>query len=90
MSGDASNIVVTAHHCGTCGTDDVQVYHKHFPELRVGGISSNEAAERLSAKLEISLRAVSDPLHGDPVRQGIADLQAFLNREGAAHVGRNL
>ena len=90
MDADASKIIVTEHHCGTCGTDNVQVHHEHFPELRIMGASSEDAAERLSRKLEISLEAVPDPLHGDPVRQAIADVRAFLNREGAAHVGRNL
>lgn len=53
------------------------------------GGSSEEAAERLARKLGVSLKAVPDPLHGDPVRQAIADLHAFLSKEGAAHVGRN-
>lgn len=90
MNADASKIIVIASHCGTCGTDNVEVHHKHFPELRIVGASSEEAAERLSTKLSVSLNAVSDPMHRDPVRQAIADVQAFLNREGAAHPARNL
>lgn len=89
MDADTSKIIVVANHCDTCGTDNVQVYHKQFPELRVMGASSEEAAERLARKLGVSLKAVPDPLHGDPVRQAIADLEAFLKREGAAHLGRN-
>lgn len=81
MNGDASKIIVIANHCGACGADNVQVYHEHFPELRVASVSGEEAAERLSTKLELSLEAVSDPFHGDPVRQAIADLRAFLKRE---------
>lgn len=90
MNSDASKIIVVANHCGTCGTDNVQVYHEHFPELRVMGATSEAAAEGLAAKLELSLDAVSDPFHGDPVRQAIADLAAFLKKDGAAHLGRNL
>lgn len=90
MDADTSKIIVIANHCDTCGTDNVQVYHRHFPELRIMGASSEEAAERLARKLGVALKAVPDPLHGDPVRQAIADVQAFLNKEGAAHLGRNL
>ncbi|HEX5470832.1 MAG TPA: hypothetical protein VFW73_03045, partial [Lacipirellulaceae bacterium] len=90
MNANPRHVIVIANHCGTCGTDNVQVYHEHFPELRISGASSAEAADRLATKLETSLQTVSDPFHGDPVRQAIADLQAFLNREGPAHAGRDL
>ena len=90
MNADASKVVVVASHCDACGTNNVQVYHERFPELRIMGASSEEAAQRLTAKLEMSLAAVWDPLHSDPVRQAIADVQAFVNREGPAHVGRHL
>ena len=85
MNAEASRIIVVDNHCGACGTDNVQVYHEHFPELRIMAASSEEAAKRLVTRLETSLNAVSDPFHGDPVRQAIADVQAFVNREGAAH-----
>lgn len=81
MNGDASRIIVVGNQCGACGADNVQVYHAQFPELRVMGVSSEEAAVRLSTKLETSLMTVSDPMHGDPVRQAIADIQVFLKKE---------
>jgi hypothetical protein len=90
MNAEASRIIVVDNHCGACGTDNVQVYHEHFPELRIMATSSEEGAKRLVASLESSLNAVSDPFHGDPVRQAIADVQAFVNREGAAHPARHL
>lgn len=90
MNADASRIIVIAHECDVCGTDNVLIYHEHFPELRLTGASSAEAAERLAASLGRSLDAVPDPLHADPVREAIADVEAFLNPEGAAHVARNL
>jgi hypothetical protein len=90
MNANASKIIVVDNHCGACGTDNVQVYHEHFPELRIMAMSSEEAAERLVVSLETSLGTVTDPFHGDPVRQAIEDIRAFLHREGAAHPARDL
>ncbi|HEX7379577.1 MAG TPA: hypothetical protein VF278_20810 [Pirellulales bacterium] len=90
MNADTRRIVVIDTRCGACGTDHLEVYHEHFPELRIAAASSEEAAARLLTKLEISLSAVSDPFHCDPVREAIADVQAFLNRTGTAHPARDL
>lgn len=89
MNADARKIIVIDNHCGACGTENVQVYHEHFPELRIMGATSAAAAERLLMELHLSLEAVSDPFHSDPVRQAMADVQAFLSRTPAADLAHH-
>lgn len=90
MNTDPRNVIATEDICTTCGTDTIHVYHQKFPELRIGGRTSEEAAERLANRLERSLDTVQDPLHQEPVRQAITDIRAFLGREGNAHPARDL
>jgi hypothetical protein len=90
MNTQASRVIVTDHACSTCGGESIQVYHGGFPELRVGGSSAGEAAERLAARLESSLATVADKAHRDPALQALADVRAFVDRQGPAHPGRDL
>ncbi len=85
MSSDLKRVIVTQSSCHHCGVDAVEVYHQHFPEMRISGNSALQAAERLCAHLESELDAVSDPLHRNPVQFAIADVQAFLCEQQAKH-----
>ncbi len=90
MESNPRNVVVTEHACRTCGGGTIDVYHQSFPELRVGERSAGEAAERLARRLESSLDAVSDQAHRQLVLQALADVRAFVDRQGAAHPARDL
>jgi hypothetical protein len=89
MSADARKLTVTEDQCGVCDTEMVVVFHQSFPELRISGPSAEQAAGQLANRLEGSLEAVADPAHREPVRQAIADVRAFLEREGAPHPARD-
>lgn len=82
MNADPRKVIVTERHCSTCSTETVEAYHESFPEMRLGGTSAGQAAERLARRLKGSLDVVCDPPHREPVRQALADVRAFLNREG--------
>jgi hypothetical protein len=90
MSANVSNVIVVDYACKTCGGDSIQVYHERFPELRVGGSSAGAAAERLALRLENSLATVADRAHRDPALQALADVRAFVDRQGSVHPGRDL
>ena len=83
MSSDPKRVIVTQSSCHHCGVDAIEVYHQHFPEMRISGDSDHQAAERLLAHLESELDAVSDPLHRDPVQRAITDVQAFVSKQQA-------
>jgi hypothetical protein len=90
MNANPNNVIVMDYACKTCGGESIQVYHEHFPELRVAGPSAGEAAERLAMRLENSLSTVADSGHRDPALQALADVRAFVDRQGAVHPGRDL
>jgi hypothetical protein len=90
MNANPSNVIVVDGACTTCGGESIEVHHESFPELRVVGPSAGEAAERLAARLENSLSTVADRAHRDPALQALADVQAFVDREGSVHPGRDL
>lgn len=90
MKSDSTKLIVSEGHCDCCGTPSVQVYHPSFPEFRLAASSAEQAAERLASRLETSLDAVSDPSRREPVRRAIADIRAFLSREGGLHPARDL
>src|SRR4029079_756073 len=83
MTGDPRMVVVTEEFCNACGTPRVDVHHQTFPEMRISGESVDQAVDKLLARLESNLRAVSDPMHRAPVEVAIADLQAFIDRNTA-------
>jgi hypothetical protein len=89
-SADARKIIVTEDLCNVCDTPHVEVHHQEFPEMRITGPTAAEAAERLAEQFETAIEVVTDPAHREPVRQAIADVRAFLEREGVAHPGRDL
>lgn len=89
MNADPRNVIVAELPCTACSTDTVSVHHQSFPETQVGGSSVSEAAERLANQLENGLDVVTDPTHRDPIRQAIADIQAFLEEKEQAHLGQN-
>jgi hypothetical protein len=90
MSADPKKVIVEENLCQSCSTQTVRVHHESFPEMRIAGMSAEQAAERLAEQLEAELDAVSNPSLREPVQRAVVDLRAFLNREGAVHVGRNL
>jgi hypothetical protein len=57
--------------------------------MRIEDISAEQAALHLANRLEAARAATPDSLHREAVRQAIDDIRAFLDREGAAHVGRD-
>jgi hypothetical protein len=80
---------VTESSCRACSIRTIYVYHENFPEMRIEDISAGRAALHLAGRLEAAHAAASDSLHRDAVRQAIDDIRAFLDRQGAAHVGRD-
>lgn len=83
MTGDPKMVVVTENFCNACGTPQVDVHHQSFPEIRFSGESPDQAADGLLDRLESNLRAVSDPLHREPVQAAMADVQAYIRRDTA-------
>lgn len=90
MSPNAKKVTVTENVCDACGTERIIVFHQSFPELRVSSSSAGHAARRLAERLTSGLDAVPDPAQREPVQLAIADVQAFLDREGAGHPARDL
>lgn len=89
MNADARRIIVTESHCHACTVHTVYVHHRNFPEMRIEDISAEQAALHLANRLEAARASAPDSLHREAVRQAIDDIRAFLDREGAAHVGRD-
>jgi hypothetical protein len=89
-SADPKRVIVTEGCCQGCGVHVVLVGHETFPEMRVEALSAERAADHLANRLEATLDAVSDPSHREAVLRALADAQAFLDREGYAHPGRDV
>ena len=90
MGKDPRRIIVTECLCNACSTHTVEVYHQSFPEMRIEGMSAEQACAHLAERLRAALDSVSDPSHREAVRVAIDDTRAFLDREGAAHPARDL
>ena len=90
MSTDPRKIIVVEGLCDACGVQAIHVYHQDFPEMRIEGKSTEQAADQLAARLMASLDTVSDSSHRAAARVAIDDVRAFLDREGAVHPGRDL
>jgi hypothetical protein len=90
MSADPKRIIVTESRCHTCSVHTVLVHHQTFPELRIEGLSAEKAAGHLVNRLGAALDSALDPLQREPIQLALADAQAFLNREGYAHPGRDV
>ena len=89
MSTDPRKIIVVEDHCGTGGVHAFHVYHQDFPEMRFEGETTEQAADQLAVRLTAALDNVSDSSHREAVQVAIADVRAFLNREGAGHPGQD-
>jgi hypothetical protein len=90
MTNNSESIVVTESLCSACDVHTVEIYHENFPELRVEGMSAEQAANHLADRLEAALDNVSDLLHRKSVHLALVDLRAFLDREGAVDPARDV
>ncbi len=90
MSADPRRIIVTENRCHACSARTVLVHHQSFPELRVEGMSAEMAAGHLANRLAAACDSALDPAHGEAIRLALADARAFLDREGAAHMARDI
>jgi len=90
MNTDPRKTIVVEGLCDACGVHAFQIYHRDFPEMRIEGNSAEQAADQLVIRLTASLDNVSDSSHREAVQIAIGDARAFLNREGAAHPGRDV
>lgn len=90
MSADPRRIIVTENCCQACDVHTVLVHHRNFPEMRIKGMSAEQAAEHLANQLAATLDSVSDPAHRATVQAAIGDTRAFLDREGAVQSAREL
>jgi hypothetical protein len=90
MSNDPRRIIVTESRCPSCSVHTVHVHHQNFPEFHVEDLSAERAAGHLANRLQAALNTVSDPSHHEAIVRALADAQAFLDREGYAHPGRDV
>ena len=88
-NADPKRIVVTVSCCHACTVRNILVHHEHFPELRIEDVSAEYAAKQLVNHLEAQRGMAPDPSHREALVQAIDDVRAFLDREGALHVGRD-
>ncbi len=84
-NADARKIVVLPDHCRLSGVERVVVFHQVFPELRIAGTITIQAARQLESRLRLNLSSVSDPIHREPACRAIADVRAFINRQVAQY-----
>ncbi len=90
MNADSRRIIVTETCCPSCSIHTVHVHHQDFPELRVEALSAERAAGHLANRLKAALDTVSEPSRREAVLRALADAQAFLGPEGAAHIARDI
>ena len=76
--------------CQACDVHTVHVHHQNFPEMQIEGMSAEQAADHLADRLTAALDSACDPSHHEAVRVAIDDTRAFLDREGAVHLARDL
>jgi hypothetical protein len=68
----------------------VSVHDETFPEMRVEALSAERAAGHFVNWLTAILDSTTDPTHREAVLRALADARAFLDREGAAHIARDI
>lgn len=90
MSADPRRIIVVESHCGACSVHAVLAYHQHFPEMRTEDSSAELAVRHLADHLAATLDMVSDVSRREEVQNALVDARAFLDRDGAAHLGRDV
>ena len=89
-STDPKRIIVTESCCQGCGVHVILVHHETFPEMRVEALSAERAAGHFMNRLKAILDSTPDPSRREAVLRALADAQAFLDREGAAHIARDI
>lgn len=90
MSADPKRIIVTESRCPSCSVHVVSVHHEAFPEMRVEALSAERAAGHFVNRLKAILDSTPDPSRREAVLRVLSDVQAFLDREGAAHIARDI
>lgn len=83
MGTDSNPIVVTTGVCRQCDSvHTTTVYHRDYPEVRAEGDSPALAATELRGRLGRTLESTVDRWRMEPVREAIADIDAFLAATG--------
>jgi hemoglobin len=90
MNADSKRLIVLASSCQACDVHTIRVHHQNFPELQLEGMTAAQAADHLANRLTTSLDSISDPTQSAAVRAAVADIRAFIDREGAVHPGRDV
>ena len=90
MSADSRRIIATKSFCQACGVPVVLLHHETFPEMRIEALSAERAAGHFVDRLKATLDSAPDASHREDVLRALADVQAFLNREGPPHLARDL
>jgi hypothetical protein len=90
MSPDPKRIIVTESRCNACDVHTVLVYHQNFPEMRIEGMTAEQAADHLADRLTASRDSACDQSHIEAVRIAIDDTRAFLDRKQAIHPARDI
>ena len=89
-SADPKRIIVTESRCHACNDHTFVVHHQTFPELRMEAMSAERAARYVANRLEDAIHIVADAVHREAVRLAIDDLRAFVDREVAIRLGRDV
>ncbi len=90
MNAEPKRIIVTESCCQRCGVHFVLLHHETFPEMRIEALSAERAAGHFVNRLKAILDSTPDPSRREPVLRALADAQAFLDREGVAHIARDI
>jgi hypothetical protein len=90
VSADPKRIIVIESCCQACSVHVVLVHHETFPEMRVEALSAERAAGHFVNRLKAILESTPDPSRREAVLRALADAQAFLDRDGANHIARDI
>jgi hypothetical protein len=90
MSADPRRIIGVESHCGTCCVHDVLADQQNFPKARNEDSSAELAARHLADRLAAALDMVSDVSRREEVQNALGDARAFLDRDGAARIVRDV
>ncbi len=80
MSIDPSPVIVTR----TGHSSTTTVHHRDFAEIRAEGKSPRDAAKHLANKLTLALDTALTDWRRESVDRAIADVKAFVEREGSS------
>jgi general stress protein 26 len=82
MLNEAGPVIVRTGPCPSCSTHHARCSHRTFPAALGVGETACQAAEDLLRRLNSQKDYVADRWHRDKVEAAIADVRAFLRREG--------